>query len=74
MSADVPPGPPPAPPAAPVQRRKVHYIAASFYTLVTLVAVIVAFQGQPSTLFVGALTALYATYLFRGGRFVLWIW
>ena len=57
-----------------VARRKPHYVAATFYALIAIVGVIVACTGKPSTLVVTLLAGLYSTYLFRGGRVVVWIW
>lgn len=62
------------PDAQRVSRRRPHYVAATFYALIALVGVIVAFNGTPSTLVVTLLAGLYSTYLFRGGRVVVWIW
>jgi hypothetical protein len=52
-------------------RRKPHYIAGTFYALITIAAIIVAAQGKPATLIVAAITAAYSVYLFRGGRIVI---
>lgn len=47
-------------------------VAWLFYALVTLALVATGFTAPAS--FVAALaTGAYSTYLFRGGRFVLWI-
>lgn len=62
------------PDAQSVRRRRPHYVAATFYALIALVGVIVACSGKPSTLVVTLLAGLYSTYLFRGGRVVVWIW
>lgn len=62
------------PDAQRVARRRPHYVAATFYALIALVGVIVAIGGTPSTLVVSLLAGLYSTYLFRGGRIVVWIW
>ncbi len=46
----------------------------TFYLVIAVVGVIMAIGGQPATLVVTALAGAYSAYLFRGGRFVIWIW
>lgn len=60
-----------APTTTPGLRRRPHYIAGTFYALITLAAIVAATQGKPVTLVVAAITAVYSAYLFRGGRVVI---
>lgn len=55
-------------------RRRVHWVAAAFWSLVAVGSFIGGVTGQPAALVAAVLSGLYAAYLFRGGRFVLWIW
>ena len=57
----------------PARRAKRHYIAATFYTLLAVLGLIATFAGQPSGLLATAICGLYAIYLWRGGRFVVFI-
>jgi len=60
------------PNAATRRRRSVAWI---YYTILAVLALIFAInKSQPGGLLISALCSAYATYLFRGGRFVLWIW
>jgi hypothetical protein len=46
-----------------------------FYSIITVLLLIGSLAGQVWLGFLFALaTGLYARYLYRGGRFVLWIW
>ena len=56
------------------RRPRRHVVAATFYLVIAVVGVIMAIGGQPATLVVTALAGAYSAYLFRGGRFVIWIW
>lgn len=56
------------------QRRKPHYVAATLYLLLAVAALVAAFSGKPSTLFVTLIAGAYSAYLFRGGRVVIWFW
>ena len=44
-----------------------------YYTIIAIGGVVVAF-AQPITLVVTVVAGAYAVYLYRGGRWVLWIW
>ena len=56
----------------PGRRRSVAWV---YYTILAVLGPIFTIsQGHPSGLVVTALCGAYATYLFRGGRFVIWIW
>lgn len=52
------------------QRRSAAWI---YYALIALGGLILGFQ-HPAFLLVAAIAGLYSTYLFRGGRFVIWFW
>lgn len=60
--------------AATVRRRRPHYIAGTFYLLIAIFGVVFGVSQQPSLLIGAAIAGLYSVYLFRGGRFVIWIW
>jgi hypothetical protein len=46
-----------------------------YYTIITVLIVIGAISaGKPVGLLGALVTGLYAVYLYRGGRFVLWLW
>jgi hypothetical protein len=45
-----------------------------YYAVISVLLVIGAFSGLPSALLFAAVTGVYSVYLFRGGRYVLWIW
>jgi hypothetical protein len=51
-------------------RRSVAWI---YYALIAVGALIASFQ-HPAFLLAAIVACLYSTYLFRGGRFVLWFW
>ena len=55
----------------PVLRKR--SIAWIYYALLALVGVIAGFQA-PAAFLVALACGAYSAYLFRGGRFVLWIW
>lgn len=62
--------PPPAPRGRP--RRSVAWV---YYGIIAIIAVFAAMStGKPAVLIAAALSAAYAVYIFRGGRFVIWIW
>jgi hypothetical protein len=44
-----------------------------YYALIAVGALILTFQ-RPVFLLVAIGAGLYSTYLFRGGRFVIWFW
>ena len=52
------------------RRRSVAWI---YYALIALALVVAGFSAPVSFLLALAIGA-YSVYLFRGGRFVLWIW
>lgn len=67
-----PAGQPPAaysPPSA--QRPRPHYIAGTFWAIIAFAALVAAVQGQPASLLVTLLAGAYSTYLYRGGRWVI---
>jgi hypothetical protein len=45
-----------------------------YYTALSLASMIAVFGGKPIGLIGATLFGLYARYLYRGGRIVLWIW
>ena len=46
-----------------------------YYSVITVLIVIGSLSaGKPAGLIGAAATGLYAWYIYRGGRFVLWIW
>lgn len=51
-------------------RRSVAWI---YYALIAVGALIAGFQ-HPAFLLAAVVAGLYSTYLFRGGRFVIWFW
>jgi hypothetical protein len=62
----------PTPPEA--RRRRPHWIAGTFYLILAVGGIVVAAQGKPAALFATLLCGLYAAYLYRGGRIVVWFW
>lgn len=56
------------------QKRRRRSIAWVYYAILAAVGLYVGFDVNASLLIPGALCALYSVYLFRGGRFVVWIW
>ena len=56
------------------QKRRRRSVAWVYYAILSAVGLYAGFDVNASLLIPGALCALYAVYLFRGGRFVLWIW
>lgn len=61
----------PLPAARPRRKRSVAWV---YYTILAVLCLVGAFSVGPSALLPAVLCGAYATYLFRGGRFVLWIW
>jgi len=57
-----------------VRRRRRHWVAGTFWMVIAVAGVFAAFQGSPASILVTVVTLPYALYLYRGGRFVLWIW
>jgi hypothetical protein len=55
----------------PPRRRSVAWV---YYTILAVLAVVASFSVGPSAILPAVLCGAYATYLFRGGRIVLWIW
>jgi hypothetical protein len=54
------------------RRRSVAWV---YYAMIAALALVGTFStGQMAGLLVAAVAVAYSTYLFRGGRFVLWIW
>jgi hypothetical protein len=45
-----------------------------YYMVLALISLTAVFAGKPVGLLGMAAFGLYSRYLFRGGRFVLWIW
>jgi hypothetical protein len=46
-----------------------------YYSIITALLVVGSIAGQVwAGLLFAVVTGLYARYLYRGGRFVLWIW
>lgn len=45
-----------------------------YYSLLTLGSLAAVFAGHASMLVGVVLFGLYARYLYRGGRFVIWFW
>lgn len=56
------------------KRRKPHWFAGTFYLAFAVLGIVAAVQGVPSGLFVTVVAGLYALYLFRGGRIVIFFW
>lgn len=62
----------PAPHGRPARRLSV---ARFYYAALAILGVVLAIAAhQPKVLIASAVCAVYAIYLFRGGRFVIWIW
>jgi len=55
----------------PTRKRSLAWI---YYALIAAVCTYVGFDNSVEALVPAALCAGYSVYLFRGGRFVLWIW
>jgi hypothetical protein len=53
------------------QRRSKAWI---YYALLAIFALFVIPSAGFSMLLVSVLSGLYATYIYRGGRIVVWIW
>ena len=54
------------------RRRSVAWV---YYAIIAILGVVSAFStGQTGILPPALLCAAYSTYIFRGGRFVVWIW
>ena len=49
-------------------------VAWVYYMIITVLLIIVAVSTSAGALGGAAITGLYSFYLFRGGRFVLWLW
>jgi hypothetical protein len=45
-----------------------------YYALLAVISLFIVPSAGPSVLVATVLCGLYATYLFRGGRVVVWIW
>lgn len=54
--------------------RKTHWVAGTFYLLLAILGIVATVQGHAGGLLATALFGLYSIYLYRGGRFVVWIW
>lgn len=59
-----------------VSRRRRRSLAWVYYAIITALVVVGSFVPpiHPAFLLVAVLTGAYSRYLFRGGRFVLWVW
>ncbi|HEY5178826.1 MAG TPA: hypothetical protein VIJ07_03470 [Dermatophilaceae bacterium] len=58
--------------AASGRRRSVAWV---YYAIIAILGVVIAFStGQMGMLLLALLGAAYSTYIFRGGRIVVWIW
>lgn len=58
--------------AAKTKRRSVAWVYYAILTVLCFIAV--CSSGLFAGLIVVALFGLYASYLYRGGRFVIWFW
>jgi hypothetical protein len=56
------------------RRRKPHWIAGTFYLLLAIGGIVLTTQGKPAGLILTLLAGLYAVYLYRGGRVVVFFW
>jgi hypothetical protein len=54
-------------------RRRRRSIAWIYYAILTVIAVVAGFS-QPAAFVAAALLGAYSSYLYRGGRIVIWIW
>jgi hypothetical protein len=55
----------------PTRRRSIAWV---YYAILAIAGIWIGFSAHIAALLPGVLCALYSAYLFRGGRFVLWIW
>lgn len=55
----------------PTRKRSLAWI---YYSIIAAVGTYFGFATDIRALLLAALAAAYAVYLYRGGRFVLWIW
>ena len=49
-------------------------VAWVYYTIITILLLIATVTTTVGAIVFALLTGLYGMYLFRGGRFVLWLW
>lgn len=56
------------------QRTRRRSKAWIYYTILAVLSLIGVFLGQTVGLAAAALFGLYARYLYRGGRIVIWFW
>jgi hypothetical protein len=61
----------PNPQGKPTRKRSIAWI---YYSIISVVAICIGFATDIRALLPGIIAAAYAVYLYRGGRFVLWIW
>ncbi|WP_043717805.1 hypothetical protein [Kutzneria sp. 744] len=55
----------------PTRKRSLAWI---YYSVIAVVATCFGFATDIRALLLAVIAAAYAVYLYRGGRFVLWIW
>jgi hypothetical protein len=58
-------------PSRPTKKRSLAWI---YYAIIASICAFIGFNTTAGLLVPAALCALYSVYLFRGGRFVVWIW
>ena len=57
------------------RRARKRSVAWVYYSVITLILAVASIKtGAYGGLALAGATALYAGYIFRGGRWVLWIW
>jgi hypothetical protein len=70
--------PPPVRPAAgpvPARPRRRLSVARFYYAALAILGVVIAVSSHEPKVLIGSVAcAAYSIYLFRGGRFVIWIW
>lgn len=49
-------------------------VAWVYYSIITVLLLIVAVSSVFAAVLPALVTAAYSLYLYRGGRFVLWLW
>jgi hypothetical protein len=75
-SSPQPQRPAPSTPSGSLRRTadgRARSVAWVFYGLLSILSLVLAFS-EPHLLIGALVTGLYSIYLFRGGRFVLWIY
>lgn len=51
-----------------------HYIAGTFWLVIGVISLIAGVKTSVPLVFVGIAAIAYSIYLYRGGRYVMFIW